>query len=73
MGDFHACSRFTRSIIPEEKWGTTRSLTHVFLGELVFRDENRAPLKMPAWEAKFLVVKIVVVPSPIRSCSPVLE
>ena len=25
-GDFRACSRFARSTIPEEKWGTTRSL-----------------------------------------------
>ena len=25
-GDFHAWSRFARSTIPEEKWGTTRSL-----------------------------------------------
>ena len=25
-GNFHACSRFARSTIPEEKWGTTRSL-----------------------------------------------
>ena len=25
-GDFHARSRFARSPIPEEKWGTTRSL-----------------------------------------------
>ena len=25
--DFHARSRFARSTIPEEKWGTTRSLT----------------------------------------------
>ena len=25
-GDFHARSRFARSIVPEEKWGTTRSL-----------------------------------------------
>ena len=24
--DFHARSRFARSIIPEEKWGTTRNL-----------------------------------------------
>ena len=24
-GDFHARSRFARSTIPEEKWGTTRS------------------------------------------------
>ena len=26
-GDFHARLRFARSTIPEEKWGTTRSLT----------------------------------------------
>ena len=26
-GDFHARSRFARSTIPEEKWGTTRSLS----------------------------------------------
>ena len=25
-GDFHARSRFARSIVPEDKWGTTRSL-----------------------------------------------
>ena len=25
-GDFHARSRFARSTLPEEKWGTTRSL-----------------------------------------------
>ena len=25
-GDFHARSRFARSTIPEEKWGTTRNL-----------------------------------------------
>ena len=28
-GDFHARSRFARSTIPEEKWGTTRSLSLV--------------------------------------------
>ena len=27
-GDFHARSRFARSTIPEEKWGTTRSLVN---------------------------------------------
>ena len=26
-GDFHARSRFARSTVPEEKWGTTRSLS----------------------------------------------
>ena len=25
-GDFYARSRFARSTVPEEKWGTTRSL-----------------------------------------------
>ena len=40
---------------------------------MFFRDENQAPLKMSAWEAKLLVVKIVVVPSPIRTGSAVLE
>ena len=28
-GDFHARSRFARSTIPEEKWGTTRSLLFI--------------------------------------------
>ena len=27
--DFHARSRFARSTIPEEKWGTTRSLSRM--------------------------------------------
>ena len=32
-GNFHARSRFARSTIPEEKWGTTRSLPpQTFLG-----------------------------------------
>ena len=30
-GDFHARSRFARPTIPEEKWGTTRSLLFVLL------------------------------------------
>ena len=30
-GDFHARSRFARSTIPEEKWGTTRSLLEVHM------------------------------------------
>ena len=29
-GDFHARSRFARSTIPEEKWGTTRSLNLIY-------------------------------------------
>ena len=31
-GDFQARSRFARSTIPEEKWGTTRSLPGPVLG-----------------------------------------
>jgi len=33
-GDFHARSRFARSTIPEEKWGTTRSLCMPRLNKL---------------------------------------
>ena len=38
-GDFHARSRFARSTIPEEKWGTTRSLVHGYhcLGDMAVR------------------------------------
>ena len=38
-GDFHARSRFAGSTIPEEKWGTTRSLslfTHHYLSIFLF-------------------------------------
>ena len=31
-GDFHVRSRFARSTIPEEKWGTTRSLLWLSTG-----------------------------------------
>ena len=30
-GDIHARSSFARSTIPEEKWGTTRSLTQLYI------------------------------------------
>ena len=30
-GDFHACSRFARSTIPEKKWGTTHSLGPIII------------------------------------------
>ena len=33
QGDFHARSRFARPTIPEEKWGTTRSL--ISLGKFI--------------------------------------
>ena len=38
-GDFHARSRFTRSTLREEKWGTTRSLK-IFLLEPKFLHFN---------------------------------
>ena len=39
-GDFHARSRFARSAIPEEKWGTTRSLNlyHYFWNSIDARN-----------------------------------
>ena len=36
-GDFHASSRFARSTIPEEKWGTTRSLQFLLAGLIHLR------------------------------------
>ena len=35
-GDFHARSRFARSTIPEEKWGTTRSLFQMYILSLSY-------------------------------------
>ena len=35
-GDFHARSRFAHSTIPEEKWGTVRSLWFKFILGLIF-------------------------------------
>ena len=41
-GDFHVRSRFARSTIPEEKWGTTRSLAPLWLltGCSAYRSSN---------------------------------
>ena len=39
-GDFHARSRFARSTIPEEKWGTTRSL-HLIKQDAYTRNAGR--------------------------------
>ena len=46
--DFHARSRFTRSTIPEEKWGTTRSLqqnvfSHVASNYASLLEQTKAP------------------------------
>ena len=45
-GDFHARSRFARSTIPEEKWGTTRSLARfsVFANRSLHRGLNPHPV-----------------------------
>ena len=47
-GDFHARSRFARSTIPEEKWGTTRSLARfsVFANRSLHRGLNPHPAQI---------------------------
>ena len=47
-GDFHARSRFARSTIPEEKWGTTRSLQEhsLRLKKLISQGPEDAMLKI---------------------------
>ena len=47
--DFHARSRFVRSTLPEEKWGTTRSLTQGEIHPNIYRASpvNRAHVKRP--------------------------
>ena len=47
-GDFHARSRFGPSTIPEEKWGTTRSLS----GAGPWQD-----VRTSAWEASVAGVR----------------
>ena len=44
-GDFHARSRFARSTIPEEKWGTTRSL-----------NEHRPVLIVQSWHVDLVAI-----------------
>ena len=39
-GDFHPGSRFTRSTVPEEKWGTTRSLDVLYIPGLNYNKAN---------------------------------
>ena len=50
--DFHARSRFVRSTLPEEKWGTTRSLTQGEIHPNIYRaspvNRNRAHVKRPS-------------------------
>ena len=41
-GNFHARSRFARSTIPEEKWGTTRSLAITYLPNSSSTNQNAA-------------------------------
>ena len=40
--DFHARSHFARSTIPEEKWGTTRSLAITYLSNSSSTNQNAA-------------------------------
>ena len=54
-GDFHARSRFARSIILEEKWGTTRSLRlHGRLQEVRLRSNSTM------WSEYSLLVLLVI-------------
>ena len=41
LSDFHARTRFARSTIPEEKWGTTRSLAQTVERALACRAEGQ--------------------------------
>ena len=55
-GDFHARSRFARSTIPEEKWGTTRSLDrlgNIFDQPLLTDQPERFPDSSLILRAKF--------------------
>ena len=54
-GDFHAHSRFARSIIPEEKWGTTPSLR--LCGRL---QEVRLHSDSTRWSEYSLLVLLVI-------------
>ena len=60
-GDFHARSRFARSTIPEEKWGTTRSL----LPGCLF-SEN-----MPTEAEKGQSINILQIPKNISNQEPI--
>ena len=40
-GDFHARSPFARSTVPEEKWGTTRSLDVLYIPGLNYNKANK--------------------------------
>ena len=46
-GDFHARSHFSRSTIPEEKWGTTRSL--------LVCEQKLYPTWFSCWRKRYLV------------------
>ena len=51
-GDFHARLRFFRSTIPEEKWGTTRSLPASYR-----RKEGVGFVPHYALESSFIIAK----------------
>ena len=59
-GDFHARSRFARSTIPEEKWGTTRSLHLKKIQERVTMTRDKQHSEAPRFSVDRLsVVKVV--------------
>ena len=48
-GDFHARWRFARSTIPEEKWGTARSLIETSIGEIFHLLRNKCSESLRGW------------------------
>ena len=57
-GDFHARSRFAGSTIPEEKWGTTRSLIVSRIGLCVSCLSNIARFE----SSIFLIIRMITDP-----------
>ena len=49
-GDFHARSRFARSTIPKDKWGTTRSLNMLNVGFKFWQVDNELLARIPRGE-----------------------
>ena len=63
-GDFHARSRFARSTIPEEKWGTTRSL--VIMYTLLFVEKNTFDWQLSV-SGKYVVFHSSIYPSDLET------
>ena len=70
-GDFHARSRVARSTIPEEKWGTTRSLTRWRNDRLPFLTSTFADLThIFVWDGEDLGTTARKISYPVSSLTP---